>query len=272
MVEGGLPMGFLGRIGLDISTKNPNVIYANIENVTVEGVKDKERLKQLTDGIPLEEDQEVAGDEMYRSDDGGETWRKVSPDGEDVGGGPAYYYQQVRIDPNDEDHVYVLGIRMWETVDGGQTWRRPFSFGGDNHAMWIDPDDSNHMLLGYDHGMGVTYDGGKTWYHPDEQPLAQFYAIGYDMDFPYNVYGAVLLGDPTLKIPDKDRDNVPDFLDNCIDLPNPGQWDSEMFRHNNHFQPEHIIKTEGVDLENSDLLNLNSPCCDRYNYHFERVD
>jgi photosystem II stability/assembly factor-like uncharacterized protein len=191
MVEGGLPMGFLGRIGLDISLSNPDVMYANIENVNVEGVKDKERLKQLTEGIPLGEDEEVQGDEMYRSEDGGTTWKKISPDGEDIGGGPAYYYQQVRIDPNDENHVYVIGIRMWETTDGGEKWERPFSFGGDNHAMWINPADSKHMLLGYDHGMGVTYDGGEHWYHPDEIPLAQFYAVGYDMDYPYNVYGGL---------------------------------------------------------------------------------
>ncbi len=190
-LEGGLPGGFLGRIGVAISQSNPSVVYANIENVNVEGMKDKDRLEQLLKGIPLERGKRVTGVEMYRSDDGGDTWRKVSPDGEDVGGGPAYYYQQVRIDPQDPDHVYVLGIRMWETVNGGEEWVRPFTFGGDNHAMWIDPKDSKHMLLGYDHGMGVTYDGGKNWYHPDELPLAQFYAVGIDMERPYNVYGGL---------------------------------------------------------------------------------
>ena len=80
---------------------------------------------------------------------------------------------------------------MWESTDGGQSWNMPFRFGGDNHAMWIDPNDSDHMVLGYDHGMGITYDGGKTWYHPDEKPLAQFYAVDVDMAYPYNVYGGL---------------------------------------------------------------------------------
>ncbi|MTI88404.1 MAG: hypothetical protein FH748_10590 [Balneolaceae bacterium] len=190
-LENGLPGGFLGRIGVDFSKKDPNIIYANIENVNVEGIDYEERLRMLTVGIPLEEGQSTKGVEVYRSDDTGQSWRKVSPDGEDVGGGPGYYYQQMEIDPNNSDHVYVLGIRMWETVDGGKTWKRPFRFGGDNHAMWIDPADSKHMLLGYDHGMGITYDGGKSWYHPDEIPLAQFYSVGVDMAYPYNVYGGL---------------------------------------------------------------------------------
>ena len=108
-VKGGLPTGFLGRIGLDISKSNPDIMYANIENVNVEGMKTKDRLKQLTEGMPLEKGQRVVGDEMWRSDDGGKKWRKVSPDSSDVGGGPAYYYQQGRINPQDPEHVYVLG-------------------------------------------------------------------------------------------------------------------------------------------------------------------
>jgi photosystem II stability/assembly factor-like uncharacterized protein len=207
-VKGGLPTGFLGRIGLDISKSNPDIMYANIENVNVEGMKTKDRLKQLTEGMPLEKGQRVVGDEMWRSDDGGKNWRKVSPDSSDVGGGPAYYYQQVRINPQDPEHVYVLGQRMWETVDGGKNWRRPFNFGGDNHAMWINPKDPKHMLLGYDHGMGVTYDGGQNWYHPDDQPLAQFYAVGLDMEYPYNIYGG-LQDNGSVKGPSTKRDGSP---------------------------------------------------------------
>ncbi len=207
-VEGGLPGGFLGRIGIDISKSNPDVMYANIENVNVEGMKNKERAKQLLEGIPLGKGQKVVGDEVYRSDDGGSTWKKASPDGESVGGGPAYYYQQVRIDPNDPEHVYILGVRMWETVDGGENWKRPFRFGGDNHGMWIDPKDSKHMLLGYDRGMGITYDGGKNWYHPDELPLAQFYAVDVDMDYPYNVYGG-LQDNGSAKGPSAKRSGAP---------------------------------------------------------------
>ncbi|MDR9417535.1 hypothetical protein [Gracilimonas sp.] len=183
----GLPGGMLGRIGIDFAPSNPNIIYANIENVNVKGMSYDERHQALLEGRPVEGDN--IGDQVYRSDDMGESWYLTHDPEENVGGGPAYYYQQMGVDPQDPDHVYVLGIRMWETTDGGKTWDRPFFFGGDNHAIWIDPDNPKHMILGYDHGMGITYDGGDNWYHPDEKPLAQFYAIGFDMDYPYNVYG-----------------------------------------------------------------------------------
>ena len=188
---GGLPTGFLGRIGVDYAPGNSNILYANIENVNVEGMSFEERKKMLEVGIPLKRGQSVVGVEVYRSADGGKSWKKASPDGQNIGGSPSYYYQQVRVDPNDANHVYVVGIQVWETKDAGKTWGTAFRFGGDNHAMWIDPADSKHMLLGYDHGMGITYDGGKTWYHPDEIPLAQFYAVDVDMAQPYNVFGGL---------------------------------------------------------------------------------
>jgi photosystem II stability/assembly factor-like uncharacterized protein len=185
-LAGGLPTGMLGRIGLDVYAKNPLILYANIENTNKPGMSDADRLAELRAGKSSDG---MIGEEVYRSDDGGKTWKKVSPDKQKIGGNPGYYYMQIRIDPNDANHVYVLTVGMTHSTDGGKTWSAPFRFGGDNHAMWIDSSNSKHMLLGYDHGMGITYDGGKNWYHPDELPLAQFYAVGYDMMQPYNVAG-----------------------------------------------------------------------------------
>ncbi len=182
----GLPAGMLGRIGIDVAESNANVIYANIENNNIEGVSDDDRYKQLINGIPPK-GKEI-GSEMYRSDDKGATWRKVGPEDQKIGGGPGYYYQHILVDPSDENHVYVMATSMLETVDGGETWKRPFSFGGDNHCMWIDKNNPLHMMLGYDHGMGITYDGGKNWYHPETKDVGQTVAVGYDMDYPYNVY------------------------------------------------------------------------------------
>ena len=108
-----------------------------------------------------------------------------------TGGDPPYYYGQIRVDPKNKEHVYLLSVGVTHTTDGGKTWSSPFGFGGDNHALWINPNDSNHMILGHDHGMGVTFDAGRTWLSPDNKPLAQFYAIGYDMEQPYNVYGGL---------------------------------------------------------------------------------
>lgn len=186
---GGLPAGMLGRIGIDIYAKNSNIIYACIENANKPGMSDEQREKELLEG---KASAGMIDGEVYRSDDAGETWKKVSPDKESIGGSPGYYYGQVRIDPNNENIVYILSVSTMGTKDGGKTWqRRLFNFGGDDHALWIDPENSNHMLLGYDHGMGITYDAGKSWYHPDFLPLAQFYAVDVDMSYPYNVAGGL---------------------------------------------------------------------------------
>jgi photosystem II stability/assembly factor-like uncharacterized protein len=183
----GLPGGMLGRIGLDISLKNPLVLYANVENGNKANMSDADRLKELREG---KSSAGMIGEEVYRTDDGGKTWRKVN-EKNPVGGGPGYYYMDVRIDPTDVNHAYVLSVGVHETKDGGKTWTTAFRFGGDNHALWIDPKNPKHMILGYDHGMGITYDGGRNWDHPDELPLAQFYDVGYDMRVPYNVYGGL---------------------------------------------------------------------------------
>jgi len=183
-LTGGLPGGMIGRIGLDISLKNPLVLYANIENANKPKMSDADRLKELREG---KSSAGMIGEEVYRTDDGGKTWRKVN-EKNPVGGGPGYYYMDIRVDPNDVNHAYVLTVGVLETKDGGKTWASAFRFGGDNHALWIDPANSKHMILGYDHGMGITFDGGKNWHHPDELPLAQIYGVGFDNQVPYNVY------------------------------------------------------------------------------------
>lgn len=185
---GGLPEGLLGRIGLAISLQNSSVLYAIIENANSEGVDYDTRRQELLEG--RSPSKRTIGNEVYRTDNAGRAWQKVNEEGS-VGGNPPYYYGRIIIDPNDEDHLFNLGVGVTESVDAGKTWKRAPIGGGDNHALWIDPDDSEHMLLGYDHGMKITFDAGKTSYHPDNQSLAQLYAVGYDMKFPYNVYGGL---------------------------------------------------------------------------------
>ena len=202
----------LGRIGLDICPKNPLVLYANIENANKPKMSDADRLKELREG---KSSAGMIGEEVYRTDDGGKTWKKVN-EKNPVGGGPGYYYMDIRVDPNDANHVYVLSVGVLESKDGGKTWASAFRFGGDNHAMWIDPKNSKHMLLGYDHGMGITYDGGKNWYHPDELPLAQFYAVGVDTQVPYNVYGG-LQDNGSMRGPSSKRGGTPDRLRGLAD-------------------------------------------------------
>jgi photosystem II stability/assembly factor-like uncharacterized protein len=184
----GLPGGVLGRIGLAIFPKNPRILYAEIENANKPGLSPEDRWAEVLAG---KSSSGMIDGEVYRSDDAGATWQKVSPEKRSVGGNPGYYYGQIIVDPNDANTVYILSVGVLASRDGGKTWTAPFRFGGDNHALWIDPKDSHHMLLGYDHGLGVSWDGGKNWYHPDFLPLAQFYAIDYDTSYPYRVAGGI---------------------------------------------------------------------------------
>ena len=184
----GLPGGILGRIGLTISPKNPKTLYAMVENANKPGMSAEDRWKEIVGG---KSSQGMIDGEIYRTDDAGSTWRKVSPDKRSIGGAPGYYYGQIIIDPSNDDNVFILSVGVLASRDGGKTWIEPFQFGGDNHALWIDPKNSSHMLLGYDHGLGVTWDGGKAWYHPDFLALAQFYAIDFDMSYPYRVAGGL---------------------------------------------------------------------------------
>lgn len=269
-LAGGLPTGVIGKIGVGVSASNPNVIYANIENCNVDSLSFEERWDMMQKGISLKRSQKEKGDEVWRSDNGGKTWRKVSPDGQDVGGGPAYYYQQVRVDPTDPEHVYIVGISVWETSNGGKDWKTAFRFGGDNHAMWINPANPKHFLLGYDHGMGITYDSGQNWYHPDFQPVGQFVSVGFDNEYPYNVYGG-LQDNGSIKGPSTKRGGTPirledwkttgggDGMHNVVD------WsDSRWLYNESQFGP--ISRTDqvtgessGIQYEKMDRFAWNAP-------------
>lgn len=189
MMTNGLPQGMLGRIGIAVAASNPNTVYLTIENANKEGMSDADRLEELR---THQSSGGMIGGEIYRSDDAGASWRKTNSDDESIGGGPAYYYGQIDVDPNNPERVYVMSVSTMLSEDGGRTWdTRALGFGGDDHALWINPNDSNHMILGYDHGLGVTFDGGENWYHPDNQSLAQFYSIGLDNSYPYRIAGGL---------------------------------------------------------------------------------
>lgn len=160
----GLPYesgGDVGRIGLDIYRRNPNIVYAEIQH---------------------------AKGGIFRSEDKGETWTKMS------GTNPRpSYYSQIRIDPNNDLRIWVLGAPMSFSEDGGKTFttRRVSKIHGDFHAMWINPANSNHMIVGSDGGIYWSYDSGRTWDFVNTIPLGQFYEIGLDMQKPYHVCGGL---------------------------------------------------------------------------------
>jgi photosystem II stability/assembly factor-like uncharacterized protein len=157
----GLPGGTTGRIGLDIYRKNPNIVYAVIEH------------KQ--GGI-------------FRSDDKGFSWRRMSRTNP-----RPMYYSKIRIDPNNDQRIWVLGARMYMSEDGGKNFNTGYvtRIHGDHHAMWINPQKSEHMIVGSDGGIHFSYDRGKTWDFVNSLPLAQFYEIGFDMRKPYYIYGGL---------------------------------------------------------------------------------
>ena len=125
---------------------------------------------------------------VYRTDDGGETWRRMSGEMS-----IPWYFGQLRADPKDPERVYFLGVPLRVSEDGGRNWRT-ISQGihVDQHAMWVDPDDPSHLIVGNDGGMYISYDYGERWDFAVNLPISTFYAIGYDMAEPYyRVYGGL---------------------------------------------------------------------------------
>src|SRR5262249_44826998 len=125
---------------------------------------------------------------LYVSDDGGEKWRQVNDDHKIRE--RAWYYSWVYADPKSSDTVYLPNVAMHRSIDGGRTFSSLRVPHGDNHDLWIDPDDPQRMILGNDGGATVTVNGGKSWSSQDNQPTAQFYRVATDLRFPYWVYGA----------------------------------------------------------------------------------
>jgi photosystem II stability/assembly factor-like uncharacterized protein len=161
LTKHGLPDGIMGRIGVTVSGANPNRVYATIEA-------------------------EKGG--IYRSDDGGDSWSLMTGDHRFTQ--RAWYYSHIFADPKSEDTVYVLNTGVFRSNDGGKTFSRVRAPHGDNHGLWIDPNNPKRMINGNDGGATVSIDGGATWTTVYNQPTAQFYHVVTDNRFPYYIYGA----------------------------------------------------------------------------------
>lgn len=191
-LTGGLPTGKIGRIGLDLYQKNPLILYALLENQNPRpGVetRDVSAISPLAAGI--------IGNELYRTDDGGKNWRRLDPTtpipGGIAGGKAPYSFNQIRINPHDDKTVIVTSDSMYISRDGGKTWDTNFfrAVFGDFRAMWWDEQDQDRIILGSDGGVNVSVDGGKTGDYFPNMGIGEVYAIGVDMDDPYNVYGGL---------------------------------------------------------------------------------
>ena len=191
----GLPSGSLGRIALDVFRRSGNFVYALIEGPVVGGrgfggggggeAGPGEAAGRAGRGGAPQAPQAMG---LYRSEDGGANWRQMS-----TGNPRPMYFSQVRIDPNSPDRVLMGGVGMWMSIDGGRTFEQDAAFAthDDVHAIWIDPNNSGHILIGNDGGVAVSYDMSKTWTFIPNLPVGLFYHVGYDMEYPYNVCGGM---------------------------------------------------------------------------------
>ncbi len=177
----GLPQGLIGKIDFAVSPADPSRVYALVETVP-----------------------EAEG--LYRSNDNGATWHVVSTEGYLMT--RPFYYTNVDADPADADIVWVNNLALWRSVNGGTEWSRVGTPHGDNHDMWINPDDSRIIVQSNDGGANVTRDGGRTWSTQHNQPTAELYQVDVDERFPYWAY-AGQQDNTTVAVPSLPPDSRP---------------------------------------------------------------
>ena len=164
-LEGGLPTGVVGKIGVAVSPANPSRVWALVEHADKGG--------------------------LYRSDDGGTTWTFLKTNARRRLFQRTWYFTHIFADPRDENRVYVLNVDSFRSEDGGRSFEEVKGLPhGDGHDMWINPRDNAVMMIGNDGGGTVSLDGGRTWSTENNQPTAEIYYVTVDEQFPYRVYGA----------------------------------------------------------------------------------
>jgi photosystem II stability/assembly factor-like uncharacterized protein len=173
-IEIGLPDGPTGKIDFAVTPADPTRIYA------------------LVEAAP-----EVEG--LYRSNDQGETWRLISNENGLMR--RPFYYTNVDADPNDPDVVWVNNEGFFKSTNGGEDWSRVSTPHGDNHDMWINPDNTDIFVQSNDGGANVTFDGGRTWSTQSNQPTAELYQIHADDRFPYWIYAGQQDNFSTIAVP-----------------------------------------------------------------------
>ena len=155
----GLPT-LMGKIGVAVSPANPDRVYAIVEAEPNGG--------------------------LYRSDDAGKSWRKMS--GDRLIQTRSWYYMNVTADPQNADVVWVMNAPVMRSIDGGATFTTVSATHGDNHQLWINPTNPSYLINANDGGASISQDGGRSWSAQDNQPTAQFYHVTVDDDFPYKLY------------------------------------------------------------------------------------
>lgn len=161
-LEGDLPTGLLGRIAIAVSPANPKRVWALIQAA----------------------EEESGG--LYRSEDGGDNWKRINRDHRQRQRG--WYYTHLTADPKDEHTVYSSNTGFYKSIDGGENFEKIKTPHGDNHGVWINPDNTNIMINCNDGGANVSLNGGKSWSTQENQPTSEFYRVTVDNQFPYRLY------------------------------------------------------------------------------------
>jgi len=246
----GFPIGEgVGRIGLAVYPKNPQIVYAILDNqnnkpdtsskkdttalklddfksitkeqfaqldnkkldsflrtsriyprytatILKEGVaKDKYKSTALYDFLNVSTGFEGSpiGCEVYKSDNGGQSWKKVNEKDIPMFFTYGYYFAKIYVSPYNENKLYILGLNAMESTDGGKTWKNidRNNVHSDHHALWVNPKKDSHLINGNDGGINITYDDGEVWFKANTPAVGQFYAITTDNARPYNVYGGL---------------------------------------------------------------------------------
>ena len=167
------------------------VIKSKIEK---EEITPKALVEFVEDANSLLFDTPVIGAEVYRSDDEGSTWKKTHKGYlEDVYYSYGYYFGQIRVAPQNPEKIYIMGVPVLRSDDGGKNWQSISSENvhSDHHALWINEDRADHLILGNDGGLNISYDDGENWIKCNTPPVGQFYYVAVDMAKPYNVYGGL---------------------------------------------------------------------------------
>jgi photosystem II stability/assembly factor-like uncharacterized protein len=188
----GLPAPqFRGRIGLDAARTNPNVLYAFLDNYEP-GRAPKEGERDAY-GRPIMEAR-IKAAEIYRTEDKGATWKKVSESSEfmtDHSGTYGWVFGQIRVDPTDEDTIYSLGLGLHVSRDAGRTFTTLRGTHGDHHGLWIDPKQPTTLYSANDGGFYASPDGGKSWNYATAAGGVQFYDVALDNSTPAWAYGSI---------------------------------------------------------------------------------
>jgi photosystem II stability/assembly factor-like uncharacterized protein len=192
----GLPNEPMGRIGLDVNRRRPNVLYATVEGQAplpaarggAATANPDEAPQGGGRGATTAVGVDATPSGLYRSDDAGATWRKVNNEN-----ARPMYFSQVRIDPNDPETMLYAGVKLHKSSDGGKTvtLNATQTIHDDVHAIWIDPANSNHVIIGNDGGVAISWDMTKTWNFVHNIPVGLFYHVSYDMATPYNICGGM---------------------------------------------------------------------------------